>query len=110
MNSRRFKKSILLTGAQLRWEHTPDEGHVRESSQLSCSACATAVDVALHRNAIAIGLERSLRIRIEERRLPPAIGWVGAQSGRFGERRDGLSSLLFRHAGWHRVIRAPEGV
>lgn len=83
---------------------------MRESSRLSCSARPTAVDVALRRNAIPVGLEQSLRIRIEERRLPPAIGWVGAQSGRFGERRGGLSSLQFRRAGRHRVIRAPEGV
>lgn len=83
---------------------------MRESSRLSCSARATVVDLALHRNAIPVALAQSLRIRIEERRLPPAIAWVGAQSGGFGERRDGLSSLLFRHAGRPGVIRAPEGV
>lgn len=81
---------------------------MRESSRLSCSARATAVDVALHRNAIPVGIEQSLRIRIEERGLPPAIGRVGAQSGGFGRQREGLSPLLFRQAGRHRVIRDPE--
>lgn len=110
VSSRRFKKSILLTGVQLRLERTRDEGHVRESSRLNYSACATAVEVALHRNAIPVGFAPSRRIRIEERRLPPAIAWVRARSGRFGERRDGLSSLLFPHVGRPGGIRAPEGV
>lgn len=108
VNSRRFKKSILLAGAQLRWEHAPDEGDVRESSRLSCSARATAVDVAFHRNALPVGLARPLGVHLEERRVLPATDWAAVRSERFGGRGDGLLPLLFRNSGRHRVVRAPE--
>ncbi|MDE0110445.1 MAG: hypothetical protein OXN96_21790 [Bryobacterales bacterium] len=65
--------------------------------------------MARSRNAIPVGLARSPGIRIEERNLVSATASVGAQSGAFGEHRDGILPLLSRDAGRHRVVRAPDG-
>ena len=81
---------------------------MRASSRPARFGRAAAVDIARSRNAIPVGLARSPGIRIEEQNLLPATASVGAQSGAFGEHRDGLLPLPSRDAGRHRVVRAPD--